>query len=99
MLSAGVWVREERAHWSRNKRNNRKTGPLKQKVEGGRTFRTMESLRILGAKTQRARDDLCISVTGYNLHVEQITPAAFEIPEPVGCHGEGTQNCPIISQS
>lgn len=53
----------------------------------------------VGDGVGRGECNLCISVTGYDLHVEQIVPAAFESPEPVGCHGEDTQNCPIISQS
>lgn len=98
MLSAGVWDREERVHWSRNKRNNRKTGSVE--AEGWRVAELSGPWRaswILGAKRrpfEPTAGDLCISVTRYDLHVEQIVPAAFGSPEPVGCHGEG-----IISQS
>ena len=38
MLCAGVWDREERAHWSRNKRNNRKTGSAEADSGGWQNF-------------------------------------------------------------
>lgn len=37
---------------------------------------------------EKTLEESSISVTGSDLHIDQITPAAFESPEPVGCHRE-----------
>lgn len=72
------------------------------RVEGVGSFRTMESLLDLivpSGNYEKTLENLSLSVTGYDLHIEQTMPAAFESPEPVGCLGNDVQSCPIISPS
>lgn len=64
-------------------------------VEGGGWgyFGTIESKRtwqffFSSRNYEKTLEESSISVTGSDLHIDQITPAAFESPEPVGCHRE-----------
>lgn len=101
MLSAGIWDSEERSHWSRNKRNKEKWEQLKWKWGG--VFQDHGEQEALAwfpsGSYEKTLEESSISVTGCDLHAEQITPASRSgRPEPVGCHGENVQKCPIMSQ-
>lgn len=94
MLSVGVWDSKERELIGAETRKTKgKWDPLKWKVEGGDLSGPWRA-RGLGVFSsgnyEKTLEESSISVTGYDLHVEQIIPAASENPEPVGCHGE---NC------